>query len=210
MALKRFLGVQYNTAWLMHQKIMQGLATQDKCCLLSGDVHIDDGYIGGRCEGGKRGRGSENKSVFIMGLSLKDGKPHQLKTTQLDKLNQEQVCAWAKEHIEDPAHLHSDALLALKGLSQAGFTHESYVIKDDLNLRDSLFMMMNTVMGNLKRYLLGIHHALSPQRLQRYLSAFSWRFNQRYDLEQAFKNAIVAVFYSKPLTHQNLLHELSA
>ena len=40
-------------------------------------------------------------------------------------------------------------------------------------------------MGNLKRYLLGIYHAIRVNNLGRYLVAFSWRFNHRYDLKQA-------------------------
>ena len=42
-------------------------------------------------------------------------------------------------------------------------------------------------MGNLKRYLLGIHHAIMVDNLARYLAAFAWRFNHQYDLKQAFQ-----------------------
>ena len=34
-------------------------------------------------------------------------------------------------------------------------------------------MVINTVMGNLKRYILGIHHAVRAHRVARYLSAFA-------------------------------------
>lgn len=37
-----------------------------------------------------------------------------------------------------------------------------------------MFQAINTIMGNLKRYLLGIHHAIWVDNIIRYLAAFSW------------------------------------
>lgn len=58
--LMRHLGVCYRTAWRIKHKLMQVMAARDAQAQLGGLVQIDDAYLGGERNGGKRGRGSEN------------------------------------------------------------------------------------------------------------------------------------------------------
>ena len=60
LALKRYLGVSYPTAWLMHHKLMQAMVEREARCVLSGKVEVDDAYLVGELSGGTAGRGSEN------------------------------------------------------------------------------------------------------------------------------------------------------
>ena len=57
--LQRELSVSYPTAWLMLRKIRHGMGERDGLCLLSGIAETDETRIGGKKEGGKRGRGTE-------------------------------------------------------------------------------------------------------------------------------------------------------
>ncbi len=70
-------------------------------------------------------------------------------------------------------------------------------------------MVINTVMGNLKRYILGIHHAVRAHRVARYLSAFAQRFNNCYNLKDDFSNALTTVINQKPYTLFEFKLELS-
>src|SRR5690606_17534485 len=54
-------GVNYKTAWRMKHKIMQAMAEREEPRRLNGFVQIDDAYLGGERNGGKRGRGAEGK-----------------------------------------------------------------------------------------------------------------------------------------------------
>ncbi len=75
-ALKREIGVSYNTAWNMKHKIMQIMKERDDSKPLSGVIHLDDVYWGGERHGGKRGRDSKNKVPFVTAVSLnKEGHP---------------------------------------------------------------------------------------------------------------------------------------
>jgi len=56
--LKRYLGVAYQTAWNIKQKLMQAMLEQDENKQLSRIVKVDDAYLGGEKPDGKRGRGS--------------------------------------------------------------------------------------------------------------------------------------------------------
>ena len=74
--LKRQLGVSYPTAWLIQQKLMQAMVERDAQYTLSGDVHVDDAYLGGELAGGKAGRGSGNKVPLVAAISLSaEGRP---------------------------------------------------------------------------------------------------------------------------------------
>ena len=63
-------------------------------------------------------------------------------------------------------------------------------------------------MGKLKRYLLGIHHVIRLDNLARYLTAFSWQFNHRDDLKQAFHDRLNCMKAIRPLNLKSLRHLL--
>ena len=65
----RQLGVSYNTAWSIKQKIMQVMKERDDDKPLSGMIQLDDVYWGGEQHGGSRGRGSENKTPFVAAVA---------------------------------------------------------------------------------------------------------------------------------------------
>lgn len=57
MALKRQLGVKYDTAWMLKHKLLQAMKESDDKQPISGIIQLDDVYWGGERRGGKRGRG---------------------------------------------------------------------------------------------------------------------------------------------------------
>ncbi len=56
------------SAWPMKHKIMQVMAEREATRPLSGFVQIDDAYLGGERNGGKAGRGPENKQPFLIAV----------------------------------------------------------------------------------------------------------------------------------------------
>ena len=70
--LKRQIGISYNTAWSMKQKIMQVMKERDDSKPLSGTIQLDDVYWGGERHGGSRGRGSENKIPYVVAVSTNE------------------------------------------------------------------------------------------------------------------------------------------
>lgn len=63
-------------------------------------------------------------------------------------------------------------------------------------------------MGNLKRYLLGIYHAVGVDKLARYLTAFAWRLNHWYDLLQVTQYGLSCTKAIRLLTLKSLRHML--
>ena len=65
MELMRRLGVSYNTACMLKQKLKQVMLEREAGTMLTERVEIDDAYIGGERSGGKVGRGAEGKASFL-------------------------------------------------------------------------------------------------------------------------------------------------
>ena len=81
--LKRHLGVSYNTAWAIKHKLMQVMLERDSEKKLSGDIVIDDSYLGAKRVSGKRGRGAGKKSPFVAAVETHDGKPSRIKLNRV-------------------------------------------------------------------------------------------------------------------------------
>jgi hypothetical protein len=60
--LGRRLGVTQTTAWKIKHKLMRAMMERDATKRLTGRIEIDDAYLGGERNGGKRGRGSPGKT----------------------------------------------------------------------------------------------------------------------------------------------------
>ena len=52
--LSRHLGVNDDTAWLLHNKILRAMTEREEAYLLRGKIQIDDSYLGGTCFGFNR------------------------------------------------------------------------------------------------------------------------------------------------------------
>jgi len=61
--LSRQLGVKWDTAWLIKQKLMEVMRQRNSIYKLGGDVQMDDAHLGGErpAKPGKSGRGAEGK-----------------------------------------------------------------------------------------------------------------------------------------------------
>ena len=82
LALSQHLGVNNDTAWLLHNKTLRAMSEGEKTYILRGKIQPDDTYLGGERPGGKTGRGSENNSLIVAAVSLNEaGHPVDAKIT---------------------------------------------------------------------------------------------------------------------------------
>lgn len=109
--LSRQLGVAYNTAWMLHSKILRAMSEWDDCYVLQGKVQMDDAYFGGEHPGGKAGRGSENKVPIVAAISLNAaGHPIHAKISPVTGFTSEVLADWARQHLSSSSSVLSDGL----------------------------------------------------------------------------------------------------
>jgi len=200
LALKRQVGVSYPTAWLIHHKLMQVMGDRESRYVLAGNVQVDDAYLGGERSGGKVGRGSENKVPFIAAVSLtEEGHPLRVRLTQVPGFTLKAVAIWAKTHLAPNSAVFSDGLACFGAVTEAGCSHHPTVMAGRKPKDAPEFKWINTILGNLKTSLSGCYHAFDFHKYAaRYLAAFCYRFNRRFDLRSLHKRLLVAAVTTTP------------
>ena len=200
MALRRQLGVSYPTAWLIHHKLMQVMADREERYLLEGKVQVDDAYLGGERTGGKVGRGSENKVPFVAAVSLdEENRPLRVRLTPVSGFTSEVISVWAKANVASGSIVLSDGLACFGAVTAAGCRHQATIMAGRKPKDVPEFKWINTVLGNLKTSLSGCYHAFAFQRYAtRYLAAFCYRFNRRFDLRTLHQRLLIAATTAIP------------
>lgn len=200
LALKRQLGVSYPTAWLIHHKLMQAMAEREARYVLEDQVQVDDAYLGGERSGGKVGRGSENKIPFVAAVSLSDeGHPLRIKLTPVPGFSLNAISQWAQSCLAPGSTVSSDGLACFSAVTTAGCVHRPTVVAGRKPKDLPEFHWINTVLGNLKTSLSGSYHAFDFRKYAaRYLAAFAYRFNRRFDLRTLHMRLIVAAAHCGP------------
>lgn len=59
-----------------------------------------------------------------------------------------------------------------------------------MQVAETSLPIIHLVFSNLKTWLRGIHHGVSPQHLQAYLNEFTFRFNRRFYPFNAFRSLL--------------------
>ena len=117
---------------------------------------------------------------------LWDTLPHAVSWTGMESVGQGKragcgICRWCGKRIGRRGTLvQTDGWIGYDRLPTLGYRHNPLAIKGDPDLLASHLPMVHIVFSNLKTWLLGTHHGVSPQHLQAYLNEFVFRFNRRF------------------------------
>jgi transposase-like protein len=194
--LERELGVHYKTAWRMFNKIRNQLMAEDPE-LLSGDVEVDETFMGGKIRESERRRfkaeGRSNlgpytkKREIVFGAVERNGR---VRTTVIPSSHRKVLTEQVREFVLPGSMIFTDDW---SGYNRLGghFTHRR------INHSQRIYVMgdvhTNTIegfFGLFKTGARGAHHAVSAKWLQGYLNEWTWRYNRRDTGESMFHDLI--------------------
>jgi len=206
MELRRLLGISYNAAWRIKQKLMQVMMERDHDKPLSGFIELDDAYLGGERTGCKPGRGAEGKTPFVAAVETTDeGHPTRIKLTVVEGFRSAEIAKWSKQHLTPGSTVISDGLPCFNAVSEAGCLHDRIVCGGGrASVEEPEFYWVNTILGNLKSALRSTYHAIRPKYAQRYLAEFQYRFNRRFDLSALIPRLAVMAARTAPMPERLL------
>ncbi|EQD60156.1 ISXo5 transposase [mine drainage metagenome] len=205
--LMRHLGVCYRTAWRIKHKLMQAMTEREAGRQLGGLVQIDDAYLGGERNGGKPGRGSENKCPFVIAVELSaESHPLHAVITPVAGFTTQALTDWTRLHLRPETEVHSDGLGAFRAVIEAGHAHTVIESEGGRAATEAGGMRwVNTVLSNVKRSLDGTYHAFRfAAYAHRYLAEAAWRFNRRFDLKILVPRLLVAAARCKAWPERRL------
>ena len=198
--LARQLGVKWDTAWLIKQKLMEVMRQRNATYKLAGDVQIDDAYLGGE-KSGKTGRGAGNKVPFVIAVATREGEPVYMQLRRIAGFTKEAIRDYAAANIVAGTWVLSDALGCFHGLKQAGMRHIAMTTGGG-RPKNPLFKWVNTGLGNIKSAITGTSRSCDPQHTERYLAAFEWRFNRRFDLAKNVERLACVAARTAPMPYR--------
>jgi transposase-like protein len=149
--------------------------------LLSGDVEVDETFIGGVKTGGKRGRGSPGKTAVVIAVEVKPRGFGRCRLQVLNRVDAEHLGVFLHSAIAPGSTVVSDALSTYPIAVADTFGHKPFNIKRSGLPAHEVLPGVHRVASLLKRWLAGTHQSgISAEHLPAYLDEFTFRFNRRH------------------------------
>lgn len=205
--LHRTLGVTYKTAWFMTHRIRE--AFKDGGSILGGGggiVEADETYWGNQV-GAQKKRAFHHK-MKVFALVERDGKARGF---HVANVNARTLREHIKKHVSPAAKLMTDEAAVYKTIGQEFESHG--VVRHSLkeySLPGGIHT--NTVEGYfslLKRGLVGTFHHVGEQHLQRYVTEFDFRYNNRKVSDAERADEALKQIGGKRLTYRRINRQLA-
>lgn len=194
--LKKHIGVSWITASRMLRKLRTAMGERDSQYRLTGLIELDDALVGGRQSGGKRGRGAPGKTPILVAVENRGSHAGFVAMEVVSSVSLETVKAFVERRIAPNQSVRSDALPALGSVGDSQ-QHTPRVTPPDK--AGEWLPWVHVAIGNLKTFLLGTYHGVSPTYLQEYLNEFCYRFNRRQWEAQLPQRLLNICLAHKPL-----------
>jgi len=190
--LQRMLGCSYKTAWRMGHQIRK-LMTDEEKGLLSGDVEVDETFVGGKGFNRIKVDFTERPKEVVMGMVERGGK---LRAKHIETTGKWALREQIEKHIDPKARVFTDQFAGYHQLRKLGYSHYSVNHgKFQYRKGDAYTQNIENVWSHLKRGINGVYHHVSKKHLQAYVDEFTFRYNNRKseDMFALVLNRVVSV-----------------
>lgn len=184
------------TCWGFKWKIQQAMRSS-KHYKLTGEVHVDEFFIGGP-EDQKRERSKGEKKLVILALEkVKDGVGRAYAQIIADA-SADSFKPFFNNYIDKSAYVITD-----EWTGYLPSKREYPNLKQIPSIEGKNFPDLHIHIMNLKGWLRGIHHHCSEERLQGYLDEYHFRFNRRNAMDSIFDTLIKRMVAYEPIRLDN-------
>lgn len=221
-SLQENLGLRsYRSAWSLLHKLRVAMVRADRD-KLSGMVEIDEEYIGGVLEGGKRGRGSENKQLVAVAVqleripsdnpnrsTLRDYRLSKIRAKHISDASKLELHSFIKENIAVGSTLIRDGWAGYSGIDDEGY-HSEVTKVSKATSEDEKLPHVHLAISLIKRWILGTYQGnIDESNLQTYLEEFTFRFNRKTSHSRGwlFYRMVQGALSTKPHPYETLIHK---
>ena len=208
--IQRQLGLsRYETAFQILHKLRAGMRVTSGKIGQRVHVEVDETWIGGVTRG--KGRGVHEQVCVVGAVEVKQrvtqperedehskGKPRRggryagrLRLAVVPDRTAKSLCGFV-QNVVDPATdmVVTDAHQGYAPLARMGYQHLAVAERGEPNVAEDYLPIIHLIFGNLKAWINGVHHGVSPDHLQAYLNEFAFRFNRRFYPFNAFRSLL--------------------
>lgn len=198
--LQRQLGLsRYETAWLILQKLRRAMVAPERS-LLTGEVEIDEFWLGGYEEGLKGSRQHGKKALVGAAIEVRGAGSGRLRLQVLANSRAKTLEAFTKATTAPRAIVHTDGLNSYAVLAKLGYRHRPRK-QTGAAPEDQLLPRVHRAISNLKAWMHGTHRGVSKEHLPVYLDEFVFRHNRRGTPMAAFQTLLGLGAIHDPTTY---------
>ncbi len=203
---QRQLGLTvYETAFQILHKLRAGMVRPDRDPIGQNPnehVELDEAWVGGKTRG--LGRGVTEQTLVVAAVEVRRSKPKGTGTLvrrhgryagriRLEVIRDRSAATlipFVQGAVELGAQIVTDGWGGYNGLAILGYRHVPVTMSGNPALVEDYLPIVHLMFGNLKSWLRGCHHGVSPQHLQAYLNEFAFRFNRRFYPFNSFRSLL--------------------
>ena len=208
MTLAHTLGVHYRMAWVMLQRFRVAMVRAEREPL-SGDVEVDETFVGGVDHGRKRGRGAR-KCIVVVALELHVPKGFgRVRLRHVPDASGDSLVPFVCETVAPGSVVLTDAWGGYNDLAKHPYTHKAVSLSASPDPAHVVMPGVHRVASLLKRWVLGTHQgSIDPAHLQTYLEEFTFRFNRRNSRSRGlvFRRLLEQAVATGPVTEADVTH----
>ncbi len=168
----------YQTAFTMLHKLRAAMVRPGRD-QLNGLVEVDETYIGGE-RPGRVGRGALGKVPVAGAVDIRGKAANRIRLQVIPNAAGATLIGFIQANVLPGSTVKTDDWQGYSRVTEAGYQH---IVSTEL-------IHIHRIFGNLKTWLIGTHHGVSPQHLQAYLNEYTFRFNRRGTPMAAFQTVL--------------------
>jgi hypothetical protein len=223
---QRQLGLgRYETAFQILHKLRAAMVRPHRDRIGAAfPVEMDETWIGGRTRG--EGRGRHHKTLVGGAveqrtrrtkteaggvLSPSTALPRRgglyagrLRLCVIPDRSAKSLEAFALESVQPGTHVTTDDWSGYGNLAAKGYRLTQVAQRGAPDVTEAWLPLIHLVFGNLKTWLNGVHHGVTPQHLPAYLNEYTFRFNRRFYPFNAFRSLLGIIADTEPTTYDTL------
>jgi len=174
---------------------------------LSGEVEVDETFLGGPKAGGRRRRGA-TKNVVVIAVEIKRPKGFdRVRMRHVVDPSSTSVLPFVSDVVAAGASVLTDGSRSYVGLDKLGFVHQQTILSTASDPAHASMPGVHRVASLLKRWVLGTHQgSVTPDHLQSYLEEFTFRFNRRTSRSRGlvFRRLLEQAVVTRPVTEADV------
>ena len=211
-SLERALGISHTTAWYLLHK-MRVAMDQTGRQRLSGDVEMDETFVGGYEEGAPGRTNGAKEIVLVACESETDTRMGRIRLGRALDAKSPTLAAFIEAHIEPGSTVLTDGLasytIAIDLLADRGlhYNHKATPLHRLPEPAHVHLPHVHRVAALLKRWILGTHQgSVEGHHLEQYLDEFVFRFNRRHSDNRGllFWRLVCALMDTPPETRESI------
>jgi transposase-like protein len=200
--LQRQLGLRrYETAWLILQKLRRAMVAPEREPL-TGEVEIDEFYLGGLEDGRRGGRQRGDKALCGIAIEVRGAGSGRLRLAVLPDASGDSLGPFAKATTARGAIVNTDGWPGYNGLARLGYDHRPRSQRAEPG--EKLLPRAHRAVANLKAWMRGTHRDVSNEHLPVYLDEYVFRHNRRRTPMAAFQTLLGLGALHPPTTYAQI------